>query len=182
MRRAMKHMLVTICLCGMLVAASARAIWIDVPFVSQTREGCGAASLAMIMRYWYEQPGATVGQAADVADILQQLHSPQSHGIYASAMKEYLRDHGYQVFAFKGTWEDFHKHLAKGRPLIVALAPSRNEKVLHYIVVAGVDGDFVLFNDPADRKLARLDRGAFEKEWSASDNWTLLALPQPAGR
>ncbi len=173
-------MLAAICLCGTLVAASAPAVWIDVPFVRQTREGCGAASLAMIMRYWYDQPGAAAGKAAEATEILQQLHSPQSHGIYASAMKEYLQAHGYQVFVFKGKWEDFHNQLAKGRPLIVALAPSRNEKVLHYVVVAGVDGDFVLFNDPADRKLARLDRGAFEKEWSASDNWTLLALPQPA--
>jgi hypothetical protein len=38
-----------------------------------------------------------------------------------------------------------------------------------------------LLNDPARRKLLKQDRSDFEKEWSATGQWTLLALPQPAG-
>ena len=34
---------------------AASAIWLDVPFVAQPREGCGAASIAMVMQYWAAQ-------------------------------------------------------------------------------------------------------------------------------
>jgi predicted double-glycine peptidase len=178
MLRAVKCVAAVVCVCGMLLAAESSGLWLDVPFVKQTREGCGAASIAMVMQYWLAQAGTQPDDAADPANILQRLHSPQGHGIYASAMKKYLDDHGYRTFAFGGTWQDLEQHLRKGRPLIVALAPSANDKVLHYVVVAGVDDGFVLFNDPADRKLARLDRPTFERQWSATDNWTLLAVPQ----
>ena len=75
---------------------------------------------------------------------------------------------------------DVKDHLAKGRPLIVALKPGRGP--LHYVVVAGVDWEqgVVLANDPAERKLLKSDRSSFEKEWKAAGNWTLLAVPQPA--
>ncbi len=176
--RLLKQLGIAVLLAGMLLAADVPSLWIDVPFVRQTREGCGAASVAMVMQYWLAKSGTKPGVAADAANILQQLHSAQGHGIYASAMKKYLDDHGYRAFAFSGKWQDLEQHLAKGRPLIVALAPSGNESVLHYVVVAGLDGPYVMFNDPADRKLARLDRKTFEKQWSATDNWTLLAVPQ----
>jgi ABC-type bacteriocin/lantibiotic exporter with double-glycine peptidase domain len=67
---------------------------------------------------------------------------------------------------------------AHGRPLIVCL---REGSELHYVVVAGLDParNRVWVDDPAGRKLATLDRATFEKKWSAEDDWTLLALPQP---
>jgi hypothetical protein len=39
-----------------------------------------------------------------------------------------------------------------------------------------------LLNDPAQRKLLKHDRSGFEKQWSATGKWTLLALPQSADR
>lgn len=176
MIRVVKQMAAMVCLSNMLLAAA--SLWLDVPFVKQTREGCGAASIAMVMQYWQVLVGAQPGDAADAAKILEQLHSAEGHGIYASAMTKYFDDHGFRAFAFSGTWQDLEHHLQKGRPLIVALAPSHNDKILHYVVVAGLDEDCIMFNDPADRKLASLDRRTFEKQWSATDNWTLLAVPQ----
>jgi len=38
----------------------------------------------------------------------------------------------------------------------------------------------VLVNDPAQRKLLKLERSSFEREWSAAGKWTLLAVPQTA--
>src|SRR5512133_3258604 len=135
MLNLVKRVAAVVCLCGTLLAAEASGIWLDVPFVRQTREGCGAASMAMVMQYWLAQTGAPPDNAADATTILRQLHSSRGHGIYASAMKKYLDDHGYRTFAFSGTWQDLEQHVQKGRPLIVALAPSRNDRVLHYIVV-----------------------------------------------
>ena len=38
--------------CGMALAAERSGVWLDVPFVKQQKNGCGAASIAMVMRYW----------------------------------------------------------------------------------------------------------------------------------
>ena len=159
-------------------------LWVDVPFVKQSPEGCGAASLAMVMQYWQTQKRLDNTENSDAEHILRELHSPQGHGIYASAMESYLKRQGYRTFAFSGTWDDLKDHLAKGRPLIVALKPFGSGKFLHYVVVAGIDEQqsLVMFNDPAGRKLTKLDRKSFEKEWDASKKWTLLALPENTER
>lgn len=157
------------------------AVWIDVPFVHQPREGCGAASLAMLMEYWAQQQGHPAGADSDVATIQRQLYSPSEHGILASQMRAYLRNHGYEVFALAGRWSDLETQLGKGRPLIVALRPA-DQTALHYVVVDGVDParGLVTMNDPAERKLLSQERAAFEKDWSATGNWMLLAVPAPA--
>ena len=171
------------CFLGTLSIASPRALWLDVPFVKQSPEGCGAASIAMVMQYWAVQQGKQVQEEAEGAHILSVLHSPDAHGIYASAMEKYFREHGYRAFSFSGKWEDIGEHLAKGRPLIVGLQPVKGSKALHYVVVAGIDErGLVMFNDPAGRKLSKLDRKTFEKEWKATSQWTLLAVPESGAR
>jgi ABC-type bacteriocin/lantibiotic exporter with double-glycine peptidase domain len=172
---------------GLLLAAiigraqTPQGVWIDVPFVHQPREGCGAASLAMVMEYWAQQQGRSAGAASDVGSIQQQLYVPREHGIPASAMASYLRAHGYQVFALSGQWTDLEAQLRKGRPLIVALRPP-GQRELHYVVVDGVDPErgLVMMNDPAERKLLSQERAEFEKDWKATDDWMLLAVPASA--
>lgn len=156
-------------------------MWIDVPFVAQPREGCGAASLAMVMQYWATKQGIAAGPDSDVERIQRTLYSPGAHGIPAEAMGDYLRHHGFRAFAFAGRWSDLEQEIAKGRPLIVALRP-QGQNELHYVVIAGVDprSGLVTMNDPAERKLLNEERTRFEKEWSATRNWTLLAVPAVA--
>jgi hypothetical protein len=36
-----------------------------------------------------------------------------------------------------------------------------------------------MMNDPAQRKLLSQERAAFEKDWSATGHWMLLAVPAP---
>jgi predicted double-glycine peptidase len=185
MLRGMTKMLaVVICLCGLLSAAEAPALWLDVPFVRQEQNGCGAASIAMVMQYWFQQQGRPLEQNTNAAVIQRALYSTQAHGIYASDVERYFQQRGFRTFAFRGEWHDLEQHLAKGRPLIVALKPSSGNRVLHYLVVAGIDSGqgLVLVNDPAQRKLLKQDRVSFEREWSAAGKWTLLALPQPDTR
>jgi predicted double-glycine peptidase len=179
------------CCCGLfalaaLVAAQApAALWIDVPFVHQPPDGCGAAALSMVMRYWSAQPGAgdnpTARADRDVDRIQRALYSPREHGITAAAMQAYLEQHGFRAFALSGTWNDFEQQLRKGRPLIVALRPEGQHQ-LHYVVIDGIDTarGLVTMNDPAQRKLLSEERTAFEKDWKATDNWMLLAVPTGA--
>lgn len=165
------------------VGASAQApgaVWLDVPFVPQPREGCGAASISMVMAYWNGQNGTAAAPANDVNNIQRVLYSPRKHGIAASAMVEYFKQHEYQAFAFSGTWTDLDQHLRKGRPLIAAIKPP-GQAELHYVVIDGIDPvhSLVTMNDPAERKLLTEERTAFEKDWSATHNWLLLAVPSP---
>ena len=163
-------------LCGVLCTAEEPGVWLDVPFVAQEKNACGAASIAMVMQFWENQQGKPV--SSNAKQIERMLYSPQAHGIYASDMKRYLQQQGFRTFAFQGNWKDLKEHLEKGRPLIVALNAGHRD--LHYVVVAGLDWtqDMVLKNDPAERKLLKQDRSSFEKQWKAAGNWTLLAVPQ----
>jgi hypothetical protein len=96
-------------------------------------------------------------------------------------MQEYLRAHGFEVFALSGRWSDLETQLRKGRPLIVALRPA-GQRELHYVVVDGIDPGrgLVMMNDPAERKLLSQERAGFEKDWSATGEWMLLAVPASA--
>ncbi|HEX8984801.1 MAG TPA: C39 family peptidase [Bryobacteraceae bacterium] len=149
-------------------------VWLDVPFVRQEQNGCGSAAVSMLIDYWRAHGAPVDAAAADARAIQRSLYSAEASGIYASGLKAYLERSGFRAFTFRGTWRDLGEHLAKGRPLIVSLGRSR----LHYVVVAGIDNErgIVLVNDPAQRKLMKLDRAGFDRDWN--ERWTLLAVPR----
>jgi ABC-type bacteriocin/lantibiotic exporter with double-glycine peptidase domain len=179
-----RHAAVAVLFCISVVAENATGVWLDVPYVKQSPEGCGAASIAMIMQYWFAQDGRVPDDQAEAAYILRSLHSRAGHGIYASAMSQYLQGQGFRTFSFVGDWNLLQQHLRQGRPLIVALKPSALDRTLHYVVIAGMDSqrEFIMMNDPAERKLRQLDRATFEKQWGGARRWTLLAVPQQSDR
>jgi len=170
---------VVLCLCGIVVAQEG-GIWLDVPFVQQEKNGCGAAVIAMVIQYWQKQQPRAQEASANPAEIQQQLYSASAHGIYASDLERYFDEHGFRAFALHGDWDLLRSHLQKGRPLIVALKPGKGETSLHYVVIAGLNQNsgLILLNDPAQKKLLKVERAAFEKQWKAVNSWTLLALPK----
>ncbi|HWF02288.1 MAG TPA: C39 family peptidase [Candidatus Angelobacter sp.] len=179
-----QRLLCILCLCGFVFAATVYAttpgVWLDVPFIRQEKDGCGAASIAMVMQYWLKQKNSPMEPASDAVAIQRDLYLRKDHGIRASDLEAYFQQHGFQTFIFVGKWDDLQQHIAKGRPLIVALKPSALETQLHYVVVVGVDTteNVVYLNDAAERKLLKQDRASFEKQWKAVKQWTLLALPK----
>lgn len=175
-----KALVFVICTFGVVSAQEPTGAWLDVPFVMQEKNGCGSASIAMVMQYWLKQQGRPTTEDADAAKIHQALYVSGSEGIYASDMEKYFKDKEFQTFAFRGDWEILQQHLKKGRPLIAALKPSGSDSSLHYVVVVGADPDkdLLYLNDPARRKLLKHDRSDFQKQWKATGNWTLLAVPQ----
>jgi len=174
-----QELIVFVCLCGFSLAQST-GIWLDVPFVQQEKNGCGAAVIAMVVQYWQKQQPHPHHQSANPAEIQRALYSNGAHGIYASDLEHYLQEHGFRTFAVKGDWDLLRQHLEKGRPLIVALKPGKGEPSLHYVVVTGLDwnDNLLLLNDPAQKKLLKVERRSFENEWGAVGRWTLLALPK----
>ncbi len=179
-RRLAILMILSFRLCEVTPAAQDAGVWLDVPFVKQEKNGCGAASVAMVMQYWSERQGRPDSDSIDATEIHRALYDPNARGVYASAMERYFRQRGFRAFAFRGEWNDLLDHLRKGRPLIVALKPPESGAPTHYVVIAGLDpqAGIVMLNDPARRKLIKQGRADFEKQWSGVNKWTLLALPQ----
>lgn len=161
-------------------AAETAGIWINVPFVMQVKDGCGSASISMVMQYWDEKEGKAAISVADPREIQDKLYSRKEKGIEASAMRRYFEDAGYQTFAFQGEWSDLKHHLQEGRPLIVSIKASGDHGPLHYVVVVGLDWErgYIFVNDPDQQKMLRISREGFESEWNGGGNWTLLALPR----
>jgi ABC-type bacteriocin/lantibiotic exporter with double-glycine peptidase domain len=181
-RSVLNIAVVLLCACAFVCAVEPAGMWLDVPFVKQEKNGCGAASIAMVIQFWQRQQGLPLTADSDGAQIQQSLYSSEAHGIYASALEHYFKQRGYQTFAFQGCEDDLRQHLAKGRPLIVALKTG-GRAALHYVVVTGLDSEhnLVLLNDPAERKLLKRELASFAREWKGAGNWTLLAVPQPEG-
>ena len=160
-------------------AAGVSGIWLDVPFVKQEKDGCGAASISMVMQYWNKDHNARLSAQTDPHVIQQALYSEDAEGIYATAMERYLQETGFRTFVFQGDWTELNHHLSLGRPLIVCLGGSGPKR--HCMVVTGLDSqrNVILVNDPAQRKLLKMERTDFEKSWNETGKWTLLAVPKP---
>lgn len=170
---------VTLVMCLSAFAAGPANLWLDVPFVPQPKDGCGAASIAMVMQYWERHQGRPAQPEAEAAEIYRAVYSAPAHGTYTSAMELYFQQHGYRTFAYAGDLADLQHQLAQGRPLIAALKPDSGPS-LHYVVVAGLDQpqQLVIVNDPAQRKLLKVDQLQFERDWKAAGHWVLLAVPE----
>jgi predicted double-glycine peptidase len=158
-------------------AASDSGLWLDVPYIHQEKDGCGSASLAMVLRYWQGKNVSVSEDRADPLKIQRELYVSKPKGIYASDMERYLRESGFDVYAFRGEWSDLRSQVAKGRPLIAGLRPKAAPR--HYVVIVGVDPQdtAVLVHDPERGKMLRVERSEFEKGWRGTEAWTLLAVP-----
>ena len=147
-----------------------------VPFVAQQKNGCGAASVAMVMQYWAGQRVGAVPYP-DAQAIYSSLYNPALRGIPLVEMRRYLEEQGFRAYTLRGQIADLTAHVEKGRPVIVSLK-KRAAGPLHFAVVTGVEPDHVLLNDPTRKETTRMKRSAFEKLWRKADGWTLLAVPK----
>jgi hypothetical protein len=158
---------------AVLISVLASATWIDVPFTVQEKNGCGAASVWMVLEYWDRSPQSP-------EQIHSILFSKEAGGVFAADMEQFFTQHGFRTLSFKGEWNDLIENVAKGRPLVVSIESNARGTPLHYVLVTGVDEvqQIVLVNDPARRKLFPITRSDFEKSWDATNRWTLLAVPE----
>lgn len=162
-------------LCGLLLAAHLiAAAPLEVPFFRQEKNGCGAASVAMVAHYWAARGAAQ--PAPQPRAVYERLYDAGRHGIALADMRRYLGELGYRAFTFRGAWDDLTEHLAKGRPVIVGLRKTP-EKDLHFVVLTGAEEERVWMNDPTRKRPRRVGRNDFEKQWEPAGRWILLATP-----
>jgi predicted double-glycine peptidase len=75
--------------------AKSSGVWLDVPYVKQTEDGCGSAAIAMLLQYWSAH-GTPVRASQDAAAIQKQLYSRKARGIFAADMEQYFRGAGFR--------------------------------------------------------------------------------------
>jgi ABC-type bacteriocin/lantibiotic exporter with double-glycine peptidase domain len=146
------------------------AVSLAVPFVPQEEGTCGAAALAMVMRYWQ------VPVSQD--EIAAELYEQQLDGIRGSRLVEFARRRGLRAIAYEGDLAHLRSFLSKGRPVVVGWKVGRNR--FHDVVVVGLDdvrGEAIV-HDPAMGPSRRVAFKAFEKRWAASGHWALLVMPE----
>lgn len=142
---------------------------LPVPLIRQAKNGCGAASVAMVASYWDPRG------APDHREVYEKLIDAEGKGIELGRMKDYLENIGFRAFTLRGQWADLERQVSRGRPLIVGLRGGT--KRLHFAVLTGLEPEHVWLNDPTKKKAQRVGRSKFEKQWAAADRWILLATP-----
>jgi len=151
----------------------AAAVQLPVPFVPQEKDTCGASALAMVMRYW--------GREVSHREIAGALVEEELQGIRGSRLADFARARGMEAIAFAGDMVILRDHLARGRPLVVAVDAGHGR--LHDVVVVGFDdgrGEAIV-HDPARGANRRIGVGELEKKWATSGRWTLLCTPKDSG-
>src|SRR6476661_10015251 len=110
LRRTYSHIAAVLLAGTCLLAAEPSAVWLDVPFVKQEKNGCGSASIAMLMRYWAHNRQEVSGAEADPRQIQQALYSRDLKGIRGADMERYFRRNGFQPYVFRGDWAELNRH------------------------------------------------------------------------
>ena len=151
----------------------ASAVQLKVPFVPQEKDTCGAAALAMVMAYW--------GRGVPHREIAAALVEDELQGIRGSRLADFARVRGMVAVAFAGDMDALRDHVAKGRPLVVAIDAGRGR--LHDVVVVGFDDGRAeaIVHDPARGPGRRTGMRELEKNWAKSGRWTLLVTPKDSG-
>jgi ABC-type bacteriocin/lantibiotic exporter with double-glycine peptidase domain len=154
---------------------AADAGWVmvrDVPFIAQQREDdCGAAALAMTLRYHH--------LAATEAEILAEA-PPRKGGVTVGQLRDVARSRGTQAFVIAGTWDDLEYQLLWGRPVVVGLLKPLlgGRAVAHFEVVVGFNRARreVRSLDPA-RGLRENSVEGFADEWARAGRVMLVIIP-----
>jgi peptidase C39-like protein len=162
------------CLLGKRLAgapiAMRRAVWtaLDVPIVRQTRERCGQAALAMVLRYYRADPAA-LREADDAYD-------PVLRGSLITDLAAAARRAGYEAAVATLTPDSLIELLNDGVPPILlyenGLGPARFN---HFGVVTGWDAThsaFTLHDGTARPRVTRRDD--LVRQWETAGSLALI--------
>ena len=135
-----------------------------------TEYSCGACALQAVLSYW--------GTSVSEEELMQVLHTTSEEGTYPEDIVRGARSLGFEAEARENvTLDEVQQFTATGHPMIALAQVWRSEKDTavsvddewdtgHYIVVLGVDKDYVYFQDPFARmSKAFAPRKVFEQHW-----------------
>lgn len=142
----------------------------DVPFVAQTTDQCGPASLSMLLSH--------TGVNTPVATLRERVYLPEREGALQVELLAATREAGRVALVVQPTPDDLLAHLDAGRAVLILqdLRLAWRSR-WHYAVVVGylpAEQVFVLRSGPNPRLLMK--RQAFLKSWQRGGNWGVVAL------
>jgi predicted double-glycine peptidase len=155
--------------------------------LNQTRQSteysCGASALRSVLSYW--------GKQVDEAELMKLLGTSEDVGTYPEDIVRGARALGFDAEAVDNlTLEAVEKFTATGSPMIALGQVWRSRRQSsasvaddwddgHYIVVLGVDRDYVYFQDPYIRmSKAFVPRKTFEAHWHQVMGGDLIRNPK----
>ena len=142
----------------------------DVPFIQQTENFCGPASLAMMMNW--------AGHPVSVSELGSQMYTPGKKGTLQSDILSASRRQGMLAVPVKGI-SALLNELAAGHPVLVLqnLGFSWFPK-WHYAVALGYDlTDPILLLHSGPESSQKMDLRQFEQTWALADYWGVAVLP-----
>jgi predicted double-glycine peptidase len=136
-----------------------------------TEYSCGASALQSVLSYW--------GTDVDEHELMKLMGTTEQEGTYPEKMVEAARALGFEAEARQNlSLDELREFTATGHPMIAlaqvwrsqtqaAVKRARDEwDAGHYIVVLGVDDEYVYFQDPYIRMCkAFASRRMFEAHW-----------------
>lgn len=170
---------------------------IKVPYFSQGNlYRCSVACIRMIL--------AKFGIKKTEKELEKLLNLKAEGGIDLGKIQNFLKKikiesiYDYDSKNSKEAFEKLEEHLKKGFPVVALLnrfvydkkTPLIDKKVswetkkfsLHYVVITGIDKEYVYFNDPhKEVGVTKLKRNIFSKAWSYNLPWkfVFLAVKKP---
>lgn len=141
--------------------ATSTALWLGVPFRTQidgtqfAQVNCGPASLAMVMGAF----GVDLDPAA-IRDYVNYLSGDYSadNGTSLEVLAQMAREVGLDTYGVRARWsvEAVREHVRAGHPVITLVKyrslPGHGSSLAefdHYIVITGLSGDDLIYNDGA---------------------------------
>ena len=175
---------------GIPVSETAVLITSVPPLLQDKKVTCGPACVAAVAAYW-EIDYTTLYSRSAAADVCRELA--------AAELGDLAGQLGLQHFILQGNLRDLEQNLQKGRPVIALIpAPDYHEgldlkinglslksvqerfrpKASHWVIVLGYTADKIIYQDPAEGRLA-VSKTKFEGWWKERKFTCLLLLPAP---
>ncbi|MFK7794914.1 MAG: PA2778 family cysteine peptidase [Gammaproteobacteria bacterium] len=146
-------------------------IRLDVPFIEQTDNLCGPASLAMVANYY--------GQNVSAEEVAKLIYIPEKKGSLQIEMQAAARSLGLVAYSMNMDLASLRSEINAERPVIVLQNLAFNiYPVWHYSVVTGRDpnNDYFLLHS-GRHEYYRSSWTTFENTWRRGKYWALIAAP-----
>lgn len=141
----------------------------DVPFIKQSKNHCGPASLAMILEFNKRN--------VDLKELSSQMMTPAARGTYATDLVTAVRRQGMIAIRINDL-KSLLTEVSAGNPVLVfqnmgfGFMPK-----WHYAVVVGhdLDGPDIILHS-GKKKFKKMDMRFFERTWSMTDYWGIVVI------
>lgn len=141
----------------------------DVPFIKQSKNHCGPASLAMLLEY--------NNKKVSLDELSSQMITPAAHGTYATDLITAVRRQGMIAIRINDL-KSLLTEVSAGNPVLVfqnmgfGFMPK-----WHYAVVVGhdLDGPDIILHS-GRKKFLKTDMRFFERTWKLADYWGIVVL------